>query len=180
MLLEVGKRVPSPFCDIAIRDGALFKFAEDGSAYLPIYFFGMSNEEAQEIRTGKIRTAYLAEPPFWLGFIRIGNIICELEVDPMLELNAGHSFSAELFRGNALVTILGIDSRGMVLKAGRVVTYPSKFLSSLYLTFSRFTPSSDYSRQYQAYLAHLRRFDEKTLWQRAEQSGFFGSGSELN
>ena len=98
----------------------------------------------------------------------------------MLELNAGHSFSAELFRGNALVTILGIDSRGMVLKAGRVVTYPSKFLSSLYLTFSRFTPSSDYSRQYQAYLAHLRRFDEKTLWQRAEQSGFFGSGSELN
>lgn len=180
MLLEVGKRVPSPFCDIVIRDGALFKFAEDGSTYLPIYFFDMSNEEAQEIRAGKIRTAYLAEPPFWLGFIRIGSIICELEVDPMLELNAGHSFSAEFFRENALVTILGIDSKGMVLKAGRAVTYPSKFLSSLYLTFSRFTPSGDYSRQYQAYLAHLRRFDEKTLWQRAEQSGFFGSGTKLS
>ena len=102
MLLEIGERVPSPFCDIAIRDGALFKFDEDGSAYLPIYFFGMSNEETQKIRTGKIRTAYLAEPPFWLGFIRIGSIICELEVD------------------------------------------------------------------------------EKALWQRAEQSGFFGSGSKLS
>ena len=107
MLLEVGKRVPSPFCDIVIRDGALFKFAKDGSTYLPIYFFDMSNEEAQEIRAGKIRTAYLAEPPFWLGFIRIGGIICELEVDPMLELNAGHSFSAEFFRENALVTKIG-------------------------------------------------------------------------
>ena len=58
----------------------------------------------------------------------------------MLELNAGHSFSAEFFRENALVTILGIDSKGMVLKAGRIATYLSKFLSSLYLTFSRFTP----------------------------------------
>ena len=97
MLLEIGERVLSSFCDIAIRDEALFKFDEDGSAYLPIYFFGMSNEETQ-----KIRIVYLAEPPFWLGFIRIGSIICELEVD------------------------------------------------------------------------------EKALWQRAEQSGFFGSGSKLS
>lgn len=64
MLLEVGKRVPSPFCDIVIRDGALFKFAEDGSTYLPIYFFDMSNEEEQEIRGGENTNGLSCGAPF--------------------------------------------------------------------------------------------------------------------
>lgn len=173
-IFKVGQTVPYPFNTANVQDGAILTLDAEGAACLGIYFGGMTKEEALAIRKKPISTAAVSEPPYWLGAIKIGPVICELEYDPMRDVKRGQPFSADFFRENSLVTILGIDSRDMNLRALRAATYPPKLLRSLFEAYSEFTPDEKYSMGYQTFLFRHRKGTIEDLWQKMTKTGAFG------
>jgi hypothetical protein len=121
-----------------------------------------------------IETAYYSNGVFWAGLLKIGCYLADISFDPMKHVKAYHSFKADFFRNNRLVTILGIDTDSMIVKAIRVASYPPKLLDSLYLTFANFTPKDSYSDVYDVFLQAMDGFPLEFLWLVFEEAGFFG------
>jgi hypothetical protein len=174
MKFEVGKKAPKPFCKTSTVDGAIFTLDTEGIAFIVIYLSNMTAKEAKEIRKFPIETGFFSESRYWLGLIQIGKSQYELTFNPVLHYRHRGSFSNELFRANRIVHVLGIDSRTMILKANRIVTYPHKFLDSLYFTFADLVPDDMYDEFYDMFLGSLRTRSVQRLWDMCEKSGAFG------
>lgn len=106
--------------------------------------------------------------------MKIGKDLFEIPFDPARHIRAGCKFSREFFRQSQLVTILGIDSRSLILKSLRVATFPQKFLDSLYLTYAHFEPHMMYSDIYEVFKAPYSQLPLEKVWEMAEKSGSFG------
>jgi hypothetical protein len=170
----VGKRVPSPFCDTATANGAIFTLDAEGAAFIAIYLSDMTHKEIKQIQKNPIETGFFSESRYWLGLIQIGKSQYELSFNPVSHYRHRGNFSNELFRASQIVQVMGIDSHGMTLKAVRAVTYPHKFLDSLYFTFADMVPDDVYDDIYDVFLNGLRTRSVQELWDMSEKSGAFG------
>ncbi len=174
-LLKVGEKAPAPFCNSGVSDGAMMDMDRDGNIVILIYYDGITKSEAEEIGSGKIEAAYVSDPPFWMGMIKVGKTLCEIEFDPALHLRGRGSFDPECFRKNTLVTILGIDSKTKIIKALKVATFPVKLLDSIYLSYSgNANWTQGYSQKYQLFLNHKRAVSMEALWDKMDKAGYFG------
>lgn len=176
---EVGKRVPSPFDREIDQDESVFDLDADGAPFIALYYFNMTDQEADNIAKAPIETGYFAESQYWMGLIKVGSFIHELTFSPMRHVEGRGGFSHEFFRESQLVTILGIDCPSLTLRAFRAATYPPKFLDSLYFTFSRFELSELYQPAYDLFLAGLRTQTLETLWRECVKTGNLGDKERL-
>jgi hypothetical protein len=177
-ILTVGEKAPKFFYrandNAPIRDGASFNLLENGRPFIAFYLRNMEEEEAELIGTHEIESAYWHNGGFWLGMLKIGEMLQELSFDPMVHyLNFG-SFSPDLFLENRIVSFVGIDTADMTIKVMRAATYPWKFLESLHVAFGGFSPRDDYSYLYQGVGDDFDRLPMWLLWEKLTPGGCFG------
>jgi hypothetical protein len=157
-----------------VRDGAAFTLLEDGQPFIAIYLNCMTEEEIEHISARPIESAYWSEGGFWLGILKIGRMMQELSFDPMIHVLNYQSFSPELFRENRIVTIVGIDSADMTVRALHAATYPWKFLRSLFEAFKGFCPQEGYSEAYGKIINEHDHLPLTALWGKFTPGGYFG------
>jgi hypothetical protein len=174
LALMIDEVVPAPFNKATQTDGAVFELGVTGRAVICLYLTDMGETDVETISCLSLETAYYSRGTFWVGILKVGNLLVELSFDPMKHFLAYGSFSADFFRTNRLVTILGVDTATMILKVIRVGSYPHKFLDSLYLTFANFKPSEWYSEFYDYFLNRISSYSLETLWDNFERAGTFG------
>jgi hypothetical protein len=175
--LIVGQEVPRCFWRknaAPAHDGSAFDLAEDGTPFIFVYLREMTREEAWYISEYKFDSAYWHSHGFWLGMLKIGEMLLQLSFDPMVHyLNYG-SFSPDLFQENRVVTFVGIDAADMTIKALRAATYPWKFLESLHAAFGEFSPHDGYSSRYKGVIEEFNQQPIWLCWEKLTPGGFFG------
>jgi hypothetical protein len=155
-------------------DGSCFNLGSDGEPFICIYLKNMTIKELDCIQDCRIETAYLNLRGYWLGMIKIGQMLYELQFDPMLHYSAYGAFSNELFQVNRIVSFLGIEGTDMRVKALRAATYPRKFLVGLHQAFADFTPEDGYSKRYRKIVSYCQGYPLPVLWRNLTPSGYFG------
>jgi hypothetical protein len=174
LVFNVGKKTPEPFLRREACEGAVFELADNGQAFICLYIRDLDEEIIQMISEEPIRSAYYSRNTFWVGLLKIGDLLASLTFNPMKHLLAYGSFNANLFRKNRLVTILGVDGDSMIIKTIRVVAYAPNFLSSLYFTFANFKPSESYNEQYDHLLNVISVMTIEHCWRLFEKTDVFG------
>jgi hypothetical protein len=174
LFLAVGEEAPRNFWrkGSLTADGAALDLAEDGQPFISFFLRDMTEKEAEHIGGGKIETAYWLDRGFWLGLLKIGEMLFEITFDPMVHYLSYQGFSRDLFRENRAVTIIGIDTADMVVRALRASTYPWKFLSGLFEAFDGFYPRDSYTKEYRRLLESFAPLP--LLWENFTPGGYFG------
>jgi hypothetical protein len=157
-----------------VRCGTSFNLLEDGRPFIVTYLWDITEEEVWHIGEGKIKTAYWREHCYWLGLIKMGEMLQQLVFDPMVQVLNYQRFSGDLFRENRLVNFVGIDSRDMRVKALRAATYPWKFLASLHEAFKQFQPRANYTSDYRGLIKKFDQLPLPLLWEFFTPGGYFG------
>jgi hypothetical protein len=177
LVLAVGEKAPSFLwrqnSGIGVN-GASFNIAEDGQPFIITYLQNMTEEEVEHIGGRQIESAYWSGGSFWLGLLKIGEMLQEITFDPMVHFLHYQCFSPFMFRENRLVTFVGIDSADMTIKVLRTTMYPWKFLDSLFEAFRDFYPRDDYTIVYQRLIRKFDRLPLTTLWENFMPGGYFG------
>jgi hypothetical protein len=173
----VGQKAPRFFWrkdSLIIQDGVSFNLLEDGQPFITFYLRNLTAKEADHISVRPIESAYWHNSGFWLGVLKIGEMLQQLAFDPMVHLLNYQCFSSDLFQGNRPVIFVGIDTADMTVKALRATTYPWKFLKSLEEAFGGFWPRTGYSWAYDRVIREFDRLPLPQLWERFIPGGYFG------
>ena len=170
---SIEKTVPPPFNKGYLQDCAKFFFDAEGGKYLAIYCRGLSKGEAIDLNERSLKTAFIAEPPYWLGFLKLHTLIYEIEMNPLEFIDDGTKCPVDFLHHDSKVTVLGIDSRDMHLKTLGIADFPAKFFKSLAHTFTDFQPSCVYEDDYRKFLARWLPYTLNDLWSIAVKSGEF-------
>jgi hypothetical protein len=168
-----GEQVPSLFQVSIPLDASLFELLDGGTPFIVIYIPDMTLEETQKIRSSPIESGYIKEKYFWLGMIKVDDMIFELQFSPSEHFRKYSDFSINFFDDSKIVRVLGIDSSTSELNVLRCMTYPLKFSESLRSTFDGLTSLVGYDLVYEQFLEKQRQLSVEELWEKAKKSGAF-------
>jgi hypothetical protein len=175
LALARNQKAPEDFFGVAYHsDGTAFNLTEEGRPFFVINLRQMSEEEAELINSSKIESVYWSEGGFWLGVLKMGEMLQQLAFDPMQHFRGYGDFSPDLFSENRLATFVGIDAESKIIRALRVATYPHQFRVSLYQAFQDFQPREDYTEVYSQLIWKFDQLPLSTLWKNFTPSGYFG------
>jgi len=142
--------------------------------YITICLDRMTDKEEMSLRTEPIKTAYVADGPYFLALFNISGVgEFDATYDPCIRPPDDFAERLAAWQGQNLVTILGVDSSTGILCSIRAATMPKKFHAALMRTLIQ-PHGPSFSQEYDEWLEVQYRTPVKRLWETAEYAGRFG------
>ncbi|AOY75388.1 hypothetical protein CLFO_43260 [Clostridium formicaceticum] len=173
--LEVGQPCPPIIKNIERYrrfSGAKLEVHDNGNYLLLVFLDGMTNKEVEALRSSKItfKTIEERETGFLLTLVGISSRLqFEIIFDPTLYKGARGQIAA-LEKSN-LITLVGIDTRNMNVRALRVITPPKRLRTKWLSSWNSMINMKDCSRLYVQWINSLYRYTLDELWNMAAYEG---------
>ena len=173
--LAVGERFTYRNAEV-LRGQELFLLEWDRSGYMLIIALpGMTNREADVVKQHKVQVRALIEGVFVLPFWRFMDsaLYGETPFDPMAYRSSLPESIKEIPQTN-LITVVGLDSASMFVRALRVANLPAAWLRRVVPAWEPAWEDPEYRSRYAAWLDRLATLSLDEVERRTERLGFLG------
>lgn len=173
--LSVGKPFRYKDADARLRSRELFLLEWDVSGYMLIIALpGMTDEEALVVRQNRVAVKAVIDGPFVLPFWEFEGspLYGETPFDPTAYRAMLPESTTEIPQAN-LVTVVGVDSASMLVRALRVANLPAGW-RRVVPAWEPAWEDPEYRSRYAAWLDRLATLSLDEVERRTERLGFLG------
>lgn len=158
----------------ALVDGSYFEALDEKDGFImTTYLANMVNKEKTYMREEQINVRMIKEGNKILFITRYGlsPLMFEVSFDPTLY---GDERAMQIAFDNHMVTFISVERSNNEIQTLRTANFPMKLKQALITAWSSAFNEENYSRNYAEWVNGLYRYDMWTLWEMAEDVGFFG------
>lgn len=176
MAMSVGQRLDYRNVDAVVQGRDRLVLEWDQSGFILICAMaGMMEDESQILKQNKVRVSAMVEGGFVLPVWRFAGsqVYGETPFDPTVyRLHVPDSH--EQILSSRIVTIVGVDSETMVVRALRAANLPPRLAHAMHDAWKTAWDDPTYSRRYASWISTMMCYSMEELVERAEYMGSLG------